>query len=64
MLESSNMTTPATRKKTTAKTVYLFVLASILVILGLAYLFKPPPRSKVAPASTREPTSSAGTDQH
>lgn len=29
-------------RKTTSKTIYIFVLASILGILVLAYLFRPP----------------------
>lgn len=28
--------------KTTSKTIYIFVVASILAILALAYLFRPP----------------------
>ena len=31
-------------KKTSAKTIYIFVVSSILLILGVAYLFMPPPR--------------------
>jgi hypothetical protein len=39
-------------KKTSAKTIYVFVLASIALILGVAYLFMPPPRAAKHNAAT------------
>lgn len=45
-------------KKTSAKTIYIFVLSSIVLILGVAYLFMPPPRAAkkpVAPVVDLEP---------
>jgi hypothetical protein len=39
------------RSKTSAKAIYTFIVASIVVILGLAYVFRPPPRA-ARPAAT------------
>jgi hypothetical protein len=44
--------------KTTSKTIYIFVVASILAILVLAYLFRPPldnvKRARPAPQSSEQ----------
>lgn len=44
------------RRKTSSTTIFTFVIASIALILGLAYLFMPPPRAakQRAPATTTE----------
>jgi hypothetical protein len=44
-------------KKTSAKTIYIFVVSSIVLILGVAYLFRPPPRAArtAAPATEHKP---------
>lgn len=41
-------------RKTNSKTVLIFIVASIVAVLALAYLFKPPPRVRPAAAATTD----------